>query len=65
MVADVHRYVFVDKPEAEAARLIQAGAMCVSPDAALNRADVLKQVQWFKEEKLVPDALDGNALLVD
>lgn len=65
VVADVHRYVFVDKPEAEAARLIQAGAMRVSPDAALNRADVLKQVQWFKEEKLVPDALDGNALLVD
>jgi sulfonate ABC superfamily ATP binding cassette transporter, periplamic sulfonate-binding protein len=65
VVADVHRYVFVDKPEAEAARLIQAGAMRVSPDAALNRADVLKQVQWFKDEKLVPDALDGNALLVD
>lgn len=65
VVADVHRYVFVDKPEAEAAKLIQAGAMRVSPDAALNRADVLKQVQWFKEEKLVPDALDGNALLVD
>ena len=65
VVADIHKYVYTDRDALEASSLIREGAMRISPDAALNRDDVRKQIGWFKAQKLVPDALDANALLAD
>ena len=65
VIAAIHKYVYTDRNDADASRLIREGAMRVSPDAALNRADVIKQIGWFKAQKLVPESLDVNALLAD
>ena len=65
VIAAIHKYVYTDRSDADASRLIREGAMRVSPNAALNRADVLKQIGWFKAQKLVPESLDVNALLAD
>ena len=65
VIGAIHKYVYTDRSDADASRLIREGAMRVSPNAALNRADVLKQIGWLKAQKLVPESLDANALLAD
>ena len=65
VIAAIHKYVYTDRNDADASRLIREGAMLISPEARLNRDDVRKQIGWFKAQKLVPDTLDINALLAD
>ncbi|MDO4642303.1 MAG: ABC transporter substrate-binding protein [Cardiobacteriaceae bacterium] len=65
LVGIIHQYVYTTHSAAEADKLIRDSAMLIAPEAALNRRDVLQQIDWFKAQKIVPDTLDGNALLVE
>mgnify|MGYP001800877090 CR=1 FL=1 len=59
MVKLLHKYVYVDRPYEKAAGPIRAGAMRISPDAALNMASVADQVGWFKAEGLVDSSVEA------
>jgi NitT/TauT family transport system substrate-binding protein len=54
IVAMVHEYVYNDQPLEGADPKIRAGAMRVSPGAALDLASVQDQLEWFMSEGLVP-----------
>jgi NitT/TauT family transport system substrate-binding protein len=57
MTRIIHKYVYNDRPYEKAAPSIQAGAMYLNEGARLNLTDVEKQVNWFKDAKLVPESL--------
>lgn len=59
----VHKYVYTDIPEDQAFKLIENNNMLLSPGAALHKADVLKQIDWFKTSGSVPSSLDGAAII--
>ena len=54
IVQMIHKYVYADQPLDKADARIRAGAMRISPDAALNLASVKDQLDWFKAEGMVP-----------
>lgn len=53
----IHKYVYADRPRAEAAPAILAGAVHMNEGAALNVADVRKQLEWFQAQGLAPGSL--------
>ncbi len=53
MVELVHEYVYADKPLEKAAKSIVNGAMRINRGAALNKASVLDQLDWFRSEGFV------------
>jgi NitT/TauT family transport system substrate-binding protein len=59
----IHKYVYTDRPYEKAAPPIQAGAMYLNEGAALNKTDVAKQMQWFKDEGLVDSDLTVDQLV--
>lgn len=59
----VHQYVYTDEPAEKAYPLIESNNMLLSPGAALNKADVLKQIDWFKASGSVPASLDGERII--
>jgi NitT/TauT family transport system substrate-binding protein len=59
MVRLIHKYVYTDRPLEKAEGPIRAGAMRISPDAALNMASVRDQVDWFKAEGLVDSSVEA------
>ena len=61
----VHKYVYNDRPYEKAAPSIQAGAMYLNTDAALNKTDVAKQMKWFQDEGLVKSKLSVDQLVDD
>lgn len=63
VVAAVHKYVHSDEPLEKARELILQNNMKLSEGAALNRADALKQIEWFKAEGSVPANLEGEKIL--
>lgn len=63
IVAMIHEYIYADRPLKEADPRIRAGAMRMSPDAALNLASIEDQLEWFKSEGLVPDGVTMDKLV--
>lgn len=61
----IHKYVYTDRPYDKAAPPIQSGAMFLNEGAALNKTDVEKQMQWFKDTKLVDTDLTVDQLVDD
>lgn len=61
----IHKYVYADQPYEEAAPSIQNGAMFLNEGAALNKTDVEKQMQWFKDEGIVETDLTVEQLVDD
>ena len=59
----IAKYAYPDRDYATAAAAIQAGAMRLSPDAALNLESVKDQLEWFQSENLVPDAASLDTLV--
>ncbi|MEH6476050.1 MAG: ABC transporter substrate-binding protein [Sneathiella sp.] len=57
MVNLIHKYVYASKPIEKAAPSIKAGAVYLNSGAALNVADVAKQLAWFQAHKLAPASL--------
>ncbi|MDO4435315.1 MAG: ABC transporter substrate-binding protein [Cardiobacteriaceae bacterium] len=60
----LHRHLYTEQTIDQAESLLSQGAMAFSKDGELNREDVLKQVQWFKDKGLVPADFDGSRLFV-
>ena len=63
MVKLIHKYVYADRPYEKAARPIRAGAMRISPGAALNADSIADQLAWFQSEGLVDADITLDLLL--
>jgi len=63
MVRLIHKYVYTDRPYEKAKPSIVNGAMRISPDAALNAASVIDQLDWFKQQGLVKDTVTLGTLV--
>ena len=59
----IHNYVYTDRAYEDAAPTIQAGAMYLNRNAALNRTDVAAQMAWFVSEGLVDSDLTVDQLV--
>ena len=65
MVNLVHKYVYADKPIEKAEKSIRNGAMRINAGAALNKASVMDQLNWFKAEGMVKDSVNYQTLVDD
>lgn len=65
MTRVIHQYVYADRPYEKAAPAIQAGAMYLNADAALDKTDVARQMQWFQDQGLVKSRLSVEQLVDD
>ncbi|QDL91710.1 ABC transporter substrate-binding protein [Paroceanicella profunda] len=63
IVAMIHKYVYEDDAPEVAARKIAAGAMRLSPGCALDMGSVEDQLDWFRAEGLVKDAVTTEMLV--
>jgi NitT/TauT family transport system substrate-binding protein len=59
----IHKYVYTDRPYEKAAGPIKAGAMRLQPNGALNLSSVEHQLNWFKSEGLVDEAITLETLV--
>ncbi|TCD16350.1 ABC transporter substrate-binding protein [Oricola cellulosilytica] len=59
----IHKYVYTDRPYEKAAGPIKAGAMRLQPNGRLNIASVEHQLNWFKSEGLVDEAIELDTLV--
>ena len=65
MVNLVHKYVYADKPIEKAEKSIRNGAMRINAGAALNKASMMDQLNWFKSEGMVKDSVNYETLVDD
>ncbi len=65
MVNLIHKYVYADKPIEKAAKSIRNGAMRINAGAALNKASVMDQLDWFKSEGMIKDSVTYETLVDD
>ena len=63
MVDLIHKYVYTDRPREKAAPSIINGTMRINKGAALNLASIEDQLEWFKSEDLVDDAVTLDMLV--
>jgi NitT/TauT family transport system substrate-binding protein len=63
IVKMIHQYVYANQPLEKAAPRIRAGAMRISPNAALHLASVKDQLDWFKAQKMVPAGITMEKLV--
>jgi NitT/TauT family transport system substrate-binding protein len=54
----IHKFVFADEAPASAYAKIRAGALFINKDAALDGADITRQVEWYKARGLVDKTVD-------
>jgi len=65
MVNLIHKYVYADKPVEKAGKSIRNGAMRINAGAALNKASVMDQLDWFKSEGMIKDSVTYETLVDD
>ena len=63
IVAMIHKYVYSSLPIEKADPMIRAGAMRINPGARMNLASIADQLDWFKSEHLVPEAVTMQTLV--
>ncbi|MGI9520294.1 MAG: ABC transporter substrate-binding protein [Hyphomicrobiaceae bacterium] len=63
MVRLIHKYVYASRPFEKARNSIKNGAMRINSDAALNMGSIQDQLDWFKKEKLVKEAVTLDTLV--
>ena len=63
MVDLIHKYVYADRPRVKAAPSIINGSMRINKGAALNVASIEDQLNWFKSEGLVDEAITLEIIL--
>ena len=63
MVKLIHKYVYTDRPYDKAAGPIKAGSMRLQPNGKLNLASVQHQLDWFRAEGLVSEAITIDTLV--
>lgn len=57
MVDIIHKYVYTSRPREKAAPSIKAGAVFMTEDAALDVADLSRQLAWFQGQGFAPKSL--------
>jgi NitT/TauT family transport system substrate-binding protein len=57
MVDLIHKYVYTSRPRAKAAPSIKAGAVYMTEGAALDVADLKRQLAWFQAQGFAPKTL--------
>lgn len=63
IVEMIHEYIYADMPLEKADPRIRAGAMRISPNAAMSLSSVEDQLAWFKSEGLVPESATMDVLV--
>ena len=63
MVKLIHKYVYTNRPFEKAAPSIRNGSMRINQGAKLNLKSVQDQLDWFKSEKLVSEAVTMDMLV--
>ncbi len=59
----IAKVVYASEPEEKGAALVKASAFPADPQARLDVADIYKQVEWMKSEKLVDASADAKGML--
>jgi NitT/TauT family transport system substrate-binding protein len=59
----IARYVYPGKAKGPAAATVEAGAYYIEPQAALDAADVARQVEWLKAQNILAKSVDPNAVI--
>ncbi len=59
----IARYVFPGLPVTRSATTIEEGAYYIDPKGRLSRADIARQVEWYKAQGLLDDGVDARAVL--
>ena len=57
MVDLIHKYVYTSRPRAKAAPSIKAGSVYMTEDAALDIADLKRQLAWFQAQGFAPKSM--------
>jgi len=57
MVDIIHKYVYTSRPRDKAARSIKAGSVFMTEGAALDMADLKRQLDWFQAQGFAPKGL--------
>ncbi len=63
-LAHIHKYVYAEEAKETAFAKIAAGALFIGQDAALDGADIARQVDWYKARGLVDKTVE-TAKFVD
>ena len=63
MVHLIHKYVYADRPFEKAEPSIRNGAMRINQGARLNLASIKDQLDWFRSENLVDQAITLDTLV--
>ena len=63
MVKLIHKYVYADRPLADAAPSIINGAMRINANAMMNIESIANQLEWFKSEGLVKNNITLDTLV--
>ena len=59
----ITKIVYASEPEEKGVGLVKASAFPADPQARLDVADIYKQVEWMKSEKLVDASADAKGML--
>ncbi len=59
----ITKYVYPSEPEDKGIALVKASAFPADPQARLDVADIYKQIDWMKSEKLVDASVDPKIAL--
>ena len=59
----ITKYVYPSEPEDKGIALVKASAFPADPQARIDVADIYKQIDWMKSEKLVDAAVDPKQTL--
>jgi NitT/TauT family transport system substrate-binding protein len=61
----IARYAYPGRPLGQAAASIEASAMPIAPDAALDLQDLARQLSWYRAQKLVETTADAKDMVDD
>ncbi len=59
----IHKYVYADEAATTAYPKIRAGALFIGRDAALDGADIARQIAWYKARGFVDAAVDAQTFV--
>jgi NitT/TauT family transport system substrate-binding protein len=56
----IARYAYPGKPLGRAAASVEMDALAIEPGARLDLADLARQVEWYRGQKLIETATDAK-----
>ena len=61
--AAIARYVYPSQPVNKASATVEAGAYFMDSQARLDAADIARQVEWYKSQKLIDGGIDPRDVI--